>query len=136
MHIHVCLSELLLGVVAPRSGTNETCVCVVVHVVYCPMAYTRFDKCLMHVKVQQIKRYWSTIMYIEVCILKGGCHSREQHCIVHMHRYSAQKYHAQKRISVNYMLYAATCPLTMYKRMYTMCEPVTSPLHGGFTLLY
>ena len=49
--IYVCLSELLLGVIAPRSGTNETCVCVVVHVVYCPMAYTRFDKCLMHVKV-------------------------------------------------------------------------------------
>ena len=55
--IYVCLSELLLGVVAPRSGTNKTCVCGVVHVVYCPLAYTRFDKCLMHVKVH-IKRYW------------------------------------------------------------------------------
>ena len=30
----MCLDELLLGVVVPHSGTNETCVCVVVHVLY------------------------------------------------------------------------------------------------------
>ena len=32
--LYVCLNELLLGVVAPHSGTNKTCVCVVVHVLY------------------------------------------------------------------------------------------------------
>ena len=32
--LYVCLNELLLGVGAPHSGTNETCVCVVVHVLY------------------------------------------------------------------------------------------------------
>ena len=56
MHIHVCvcLSELLLGVVAPRSGTKYICVCVVVHVVYYPMSYTEFDKCLIHVKISTL----------------------------------------------------------------------------------
>ena len=32
--LYVYLNELLLGVVAPHSGTNETCVCVVVRVLY------------------------------------------------------------------------------------------------------
>ena len=60
----VCLSELLLvGVVAPRSSTNYTCVCV--HRYNAIQCRTQgLTNGLIHVEVQQIK-----------IVLKGGCHS-------------------------------------------------------------